>query len=63
MDDLIKDVAEKAGISEDKAKIAVRTVLDYLEHQKDPEKARKTAIAALAATTAAINVAVLPHHV
>ncbi len=31
MDELIKQVSEKTGLSEEKSKVAVETVLDYLK--------------------------------
>lgn len=36
MDELVKSVSEKTGLSEDMSKIAVETVLDYLK-DKLPE--------------------------
>lgn len=56
MDDLIKALEEKAGLSRDQAKAAARVVVEYMKQGDNGKK-----IAALAATTAAINVVVLPH--
>ena len=56
MKDLIKELVEKAGLSQAQADAAARVVVDYLRNEK-----KRKAIVALAATTAAINVTVLPH--
>ena len=59
MDDLIKELIDKAGLSEAQAKAAGQVFIDYLREEKNRKKA--IALAATAAATAAINVAVLPH--
>jgi len=77
IDELIKDVSDKAGITIEQARTAVSTAFDQLksklpepfvaeletlfkEPQSDEDK-KKAALAGLAATTAAVNVVVLPH--
>lgn len=77
LDKLIKDVSEKAGITIEQARAAVATAFDefksklpeplvaqlealFNESQGDEDK-KKAALAGLAATTAAVNVVVLPH--
>lgn len=81
MDDLIKEVRNRTGLSEDQAKDAAEAVINFLKQRlpepaagivsqflgdaegADTDEARKkkrTAIAAMAATTAAVNVVVLP---
>jgi nucleoid DNA-binding protein len=59
MDELIKELIEKAGLTEAQAKAAVQVFIDYLKEEKNRNKA--VTLAAMAATTAAVNVAVLPH--
>ena len=56
MEDLIKELVEKAGLSPAQAEAAARVVIEYLKR-----KDKRNALIALAATTAAINVTVLPH--
>lgn len=56
MEDLIKEFMEKAGLSQAQAEAAARVVVDFMKHED-----KMKSIAALAATTAAINVTVLPH--
>lgn len=56
MEDLINELVEKAGLSRTQAEVAARVVVEYLKRGDNRKK-----IAALAATTAAINVTVLPH--
>jgi nucleoid DNA-binding protein len=59
MDELINELMEKAGLSEAQARAAAEV---FIEHLKDEKKRQKAvALAGLAATTAAVNVAVLPH--
>ena len=77
IDKLIKDVSDKAGITIEQARTAVATAIEQLksrlpeplvrelevlfnEPEGDEDK-RKAALAGLAATTAAVNVVVLPH--
>jgi len=77
LDDLIKDVSEKAGITMEQARTAVTTAFDQLKSKlpeplvdhlealfaqpESDEDRKKAALAGLAATTAAVNVVVLPH--
>jgi hypothetical protein len=79
MDELIKRLIERLEVTEEQARIAAGTVVEYLEthlpeavarelaalvdggqEPADPERAKKATTAALAATTAAVNVVVLP---
>jgi hypothetical protein len=81
MDELIKQLVERIEVTEDQARAAVTTVVEYLAQHlpdsaagllpdalggepggdpADPDRARKTAVAAVAATTAAVNAVVLP---
>jgi hypothetical protein len=79
MDELIKQLTERLEMTEEQARVAAGTVLEFLEAHLpdavarelatlvngepgpgDPERAKKATTAALAATTAAINVVVLP---
>lgn len=56
MDDLIKELVQKAGFSQAQAEAAAKVVVDFMKKDDNRKK-----IAAIAATTAAINVTVLPH--
>ena len=79
MDDLVKRLIERIELTEEQARAAAGTVIEYLQEHlpepvarelaslvegagvpDDPEGARKATTAAVAATTAAINVTVLP---
>jgi hypothetical protein len=80
MDELIKLLVERIQVTEEQARAAVTTVVEYLAQHlpdsaagllpealgegvdgdpSDPDRARKTAVAAVAATTAAVNAVVL----
>jgi hypothetical protein len=59
MDDLVKELIEKAGLTQAQAEAAAKVVLEYMRHDDNRTKIAK--LAALAATTAAVNVVVLPH--
>lgn len=59
MDDLVKELMEKAGLTQEQADTAAKVVVDFMRH--DDNRKKITSLAAMAATTAAINVAVLPH--
>jgi hypothetical protein len=79
MDELIRKLVERIEMTEEQARVAAATVIEYLqehlpeavardlaaivEHTDEPddgERAKKATTAAVAATTAAINVVVLP---
>ena len=79
MDDLTKRLIERIELTEEQARAAAQTVVEFLREYlpepmakelawlvegggepEDPEQARKATAAAVAATTAAINVTVLP---
>jgi hypothetical protein len=79
MDDLIRKLVERIELTEEQARVAAGTVIEYLQEHlpeplagelaslveglagpEDPEQAKKATTAAVAATTAAINVTVLP---
>jgi len=79
MDELIRKLVERIEVTEEQARVAAGTVIEYLqEHLPEPvareladivertdgpddgERAKKATTAAVAATTAAINVVVLP---
>ena len=79
MDELVKRLIERLEVTEQQARVAAGTVIEYLEEHlpeavarelaalvdggqepADPERAKKATTAALAATTAAVNVVVLP---
>ena len=79
MDDLIQKLIERIELTEEQARAAAGTVIEYLQEHlpepmakeltalvegsgepADPEQAKKATTAAVAATTAAINVTVLP---
>ena len=79
MDELIRNLVERIELTEEQARVAAATVIEYLrEHlpedvareladvvertdgPDDGERAKKATIAAVAATTAAVNVVVLP---
>ena len=79
MDELIRKLVERIEMTEEQARVAAATVIEYLqEHLPEPvareltdlversaepddgERAKKATTAAMAATTAAINVVVLP---
>lgn len=55
MDDLIKDLIEKAGLTEEQAKAALEVFLAYIKHDDDK---RKKIVQAAAAATVASAVAV-----
>ena len=59
MDDLVKELMEKAGLNQEQAEAAAKVFVDYMKH--DGNRKKITSIAALAATTAAVNAVVLPH--
>jgi hypothetical protein len=78
MDELIRKLIERIEITEEQARVAAGTVVEYLQEHLpdsvagelaalferpdepvDPERAKKVT-AAVAATTAAVNVVVLP---
>ena len=59
MDDLVKQLIERAGLSQEQAEAAAKVVVDYMKD--DGNRKKITALAAIAATTAAVNVVVLPH--
>lgn len=59
MDDLVNELMEKAGLTREQAEAAAKVVVDYMKH--DDNRKKITSLAALAATTAAVNVVVLPH--
>ena len=77
IDRLIKDVSDKAGITIEQARTAVATAIEQLKSRlpeplvqelealfnepEGDEAKKKAALAGLAATTAAVNVVVLPH--
>lgn len=79
MDELIRKLIERIQVTEDQARAAAATVIEYLQEHlpesvaremadlvegspepDDGERAKKATTAAMAATTAAINVVVLP---
>jgi phosphomannomutase len=79
MDELIRKLVERIEMTEEQARVAAATVIEYLEEHlpeavarelaeivertdgpDDGERAKKATTAAMAATTAAINVVVLP---
>ena len=51
MDDLIKELVEKAGLSEEQARAALQVFLAYIKHD---ENRKKVVTAAVAATTASL---------
>ena len=59
MDELVKQLIEKAGLSPEQAEAAAKVVVDFMKDGGNQKKI--TALAAVAAATAAVNVAVLPH--
>lgn len=59
MDDLVKALIEKAGLTQEQAEAAAKVVVEFMKHDGNAKKV--AALAAMAATTAAVNVAVLPH--
>jgi hypothetical protein len=59
MDDLVKQLIEKAGLTREQAEAAAKVVVEFMKH--DGNRKKITSLAALAATTAAVNVVVLPH--
>jgi hypothetical protein len=77
IDDLIKAVSDKAGITIEQARTAVTTAFDQLKSRlpqplvdqldallaepEGEEDKKKAVLAGVAATTAAVNVVVLPH--
>ena len=56
MDDLIKELVDRAGLSEEQAKAATEVVVEWV---KDEDK-RKTILAATVATTVASAVVTVP---
>jgi uncharacterized protein (DUF2267 family) len=80
VDDLIKEVMDRAGLTADQARAAAEAVIEFLKRnlpepaagivaefagvpdpaQKEQARKKKAAIAGIAATTAAVNVVVLP---
>jgi phosphomannomutase len=79
MDELIRKLTERIEMTEEQARAAAATVIEYLQEHlpeavareladvlertdgpDEGERAKKATTAALAATTAAINVVVLP---
>jgi len=79
MDELIRQLVERTDMTEEQARVAVATVIEYLQEHlpeavageladvvertdgpDDGERAKKATISAVAATTAAVNVVVLP---
>jgi phosphomannomutase len=79
MDELIRKLVERIEMTEDQARAAAATVVEYLQEHlpeavareltevlersdgpDEGERAKKATTAALAATTAAVNVVVLP---
>ena len=54
VDEIVKAVAEAAGISGEQARKAVATVMKYFEISDDLDPKKKAAIAATAATTATL---------
>ena len=59
MDDLIKELMDRAGLTRDQAEAAAGVLVEYMKSDRNRKKI--TSLAAMAATTAAVNVAVLPH--
>lgn len=51
MDDLIKDLIDKAGLTDEQAKAALQVFLAYIKHE---ENRKKVVLAAVAATTASL---------
>ncbi|XXX74377.1 hypothetical protein WMF30_42700 [Sorangium sp. So ce134] len=55
MDELVRQVAEKVGISEDKARVAVETVVNFLKAKLPPPLAAHVDTALSAAAPAIAN--------
>ena len=55
MDDLIKDLIEKAGLTEDQAKVALHVFLDYIKHDENRKKVVQAAAAATIASAVAVR--------
>jgi len=55
MDDLIKDLIEKAGLTEDQAKAALQVFLGYIKHDENRKKVVQAAAAATIASAVAVR--------
>ncbi len=55
MDDLIKDLIEKAGLTEEQAKAALEVFLAYIKHDENRKKVVQAAAAATIASAVAVR--------
>ena len=55
MDDLIKDLIEKAGLTEEQAKAALQVFLGYIKHDENRKKVVQAAAAATIASAVAVR--------
>lgn len=55
MDDLIKDLTEKAGLTEEQAKAALQVFLAYIKHDENRKKVVQAAAAATVASAVAVR--------
>ena len=55
MDDLIKDLIEKAGLTEEQAKTALKVFLAYIKHDENRKKVVQAAAAATIASAVAVR--------
>ncbi len=55
MDDLIKDLMEKAGLTEEQAKAALQVFLAYIKHDDNRKKVVQAAAAATIASAVAVR--------
>ena len=55
MDDLIKDLIEKAGLTEEQAKTALQVFLAYIKHDENRKKVVQAAAAATIASAVAVR--------
>ena len=55
MDDLIKSLIEKAGLTEEQAKTALQVFLAYIKHDENRKKVVQAAAAATIASAVAVR--------
>lgn len=55
MDDLIKDLIEKAGLTEEQAKTALKVFLAYIKHDENRKKVVQAAAAATIASAVGVR--------
>ena len=55
MDDLVKDLIEKAGLTEEHAKAALQVFLAYIKHDENRKKVVQAAAAATIASAVAVR--------